>query len=158
MLKNIVATICISMILPSFAMADTPAYYMSASERLVEKAYGDLGQENLFDALMTFEKAIVANPKNIKAYHGLGLSHMALENYDLALKYIDMALMVEPSSLTMLKDKGMVLIDLDDESAAKDVLDKMRFICAETACPQGDELESALTAALQQKVAEISPE
>ena len=158
MLKYTAIILCFLTVLSTASRADTPAYYLSASDRLVVKAHEALDKEELFLALTTFEKAIVSNPKNIKGYHGLGQAHSALKNHDLALKYLDTGLLMEPSSLALLKDKGLVLLDLDDESAAKDVLDKMRFICGETPCKQGDELESALTTALQKKVAEIQPE
>jgi len=158
MLKKIAITLCLSTLLSSPLMADVPPYYLSASDRLVEKAHIALQADELFEALVTFEKAIVSNPKNIQAYHGLGQSHMALKNFDLALKYLDTGLLMEPSSLPLLKDRGLTLIALQDESAAKEVLDKMRFICEDKPCGSGDELEHALTIALQEKVAEINPE
>lgn len=157
MLKQTSIAACFLISISSFAYADALPAYATASSRLVVRGQESLVSKDLFGALTTFEKALVANPNNVKAYLGLGQAHLALGNIDLALKYLDTGLLMDPSNLSLLKEKGVTLIRLGDDGASKAVLDKIRFICEDKACPQGDELEAALTKALQKKVAEIKP-
>jgi len=97
-------------------------------------------------AVQQLEIAIVADPKNPDGFYRLGQSHRALGNYRRALKYIRLALEIEPNHLAALKERGVVLLEAGEREEAKVTLQQLGDKC-DRACPEYQSLKQQVEAA-----------
>ena len=105
---------------------------------------------NYAEAVHQLEIAIVANPKNPDSFFRLGQSHRALGNYRRALKYIRLALEIEPNHLAALKERGIVLLEAGEPDEAKTALERLGEMC-DKACPEYESLKKQVEAAPAKK-------
>lgn len=97
-------------------------------------------------AVQQLEIAIVADPKNPEGFYRLGQSHRALGNYRRALKYIRLALEIEPNHLPALKERGVVLLEAGEHDEAEVALEQLGDKCDHT-CPEYQSLKQQVEAA-----------
>lgn len=101
-------------------------------------------------AVQQLEIAIVADPKNPEGFYRLGQSHRALGNYRRALKYIRLALEIEPNHWAALKERGIVLLEAGEPEEAKVALEQLGDRC-EYACPEYESLKQRVETAPAKK-------
>ena len=117
-----------------------------ASVRLAASAQAalDRGQTSL--AIDTFETALAVDPKNERAFVGLGRAYDALGLPGHAIKYYREALVLQPNDLAALEDQGKALVARGATERAKLNLARIRTLCAAADCPAAKRLEIAIAA------------
>lgn len=109
-----------------------------------------LEAEDYEKAMQQLEIAIVADPKNPEAFYRLAQTHRALGNYRRALKYIRLALEIEPNHLGALKERGIVLLEAGQPEEAKVTLEQLGDKC-DRSCPEYKSLKQQVEAAPTKK-------
>ncbi len=128
--------------------------YAAASLQLAREGQIVLGNGDTAGALMLYEQAIVADPKNADAYVGLGRTHIKLERQPRGLKYFGIALEIEPTHLGALEGQALAYLSADDVAEAEKTLTKIRRICADAGCAEDDSVTDAIAGYLEEHVAE----
>ena len=131
------------LVVPAAPIAQTKTDFHSASRGLVEQGYESLSTEKNWDALVEFEMAVVADPRNIAAYIGLGKTHEALGSISGGLKYYAIALDLDPSHLGAWEAKVAAHLVISQLAAAKQALIRMQAVCGDEVC---DEVSRATAA------------
>ena len=94
-------------------------------------------------AVQQLEIAIVADPKDPDGYYHLGQSHRGLGDYRSALKYIRLALQIEPNHFPALRERGETLLDAGKPDAARETLERLGAKC-ERVCPEYESLKQSV--------------
>ena len=111
--------------------ADTPS--VTPQEQATdEMAVGRkaVQNKNWSQAVSSFKKAVVENPKNADAYNLLGYSHRALGKFDDAFAAYDKALAIDPKHKGALEYSGLGYLKTNQKVKAEAQLAKLKTICA----------------------------
>jgi tetratricopeptide (TPR) repeat protein len=136
-----------------FSLAATIADAAPAKDRDATAPHGNLDagiaayeSRDFRMAVQQLEIAIVADPKNPEGYFRLSQAHRALGNYRRALKYVRLALAIEPNHLAALRERGVILLEAGQPADAKLALEQLGEKCGR-ACPEYESLKRQLAAA-----------
>lgn len=146
-----ISIIVVSLLGFSPVMANTSPYYQSLSAKLVEDAQTAVEQGKVDDAMLYYRQAMVANPKNIDTYLGLGNLHSTKGQYDLGIKYYDIALSIDPVDLFALEGRVLTNLKRQDLDAARESFRTMQQVCEITMCEQLIRVAQALEQYQQQQ-------
>ncbi|MFP3945064.1 MAG: tetratricopeptide repeat protein [Alphaproteobacteria bacterium] len=124
----------------------------------VSKAHLEDGKAALEDrafdiAVLQFERAITADPRNARAFAWLGHAHGQAGRPDMARKYFRLALDIDPGEIKALLWNGQMDVASQDLKAARAKLARMARVCAGE-CEEYRTLEHSirmLTARLEQQ-------
>ena len=128
--------------------ADTPS--VTSQEQVIdEMAVGRqaVQNKNWTQAVTSFKKAVIENPKNADAHNLLGYSHRALGKFDDAFAAYDKALALDPKHKGALEYSGLGYLKTNQKAKAEAQLAKLKTICA--SCTE--------TASLAKAVADYKP-
>ena len=114
------------------------------SAELVKKGEAALAAGNFVAADDALEAALVADPKNRKAFVALARVAARQQLYGQAIRYTNRALVLEPTDREALKVQGEAMVEAGATARAKDVLAKLQKLCT-SGCPEA----AALSAAIQ---------
>ncbi|MFC3050916.1 tetratricopeptide repeat protein [Kordiimonas pumila] len=117
--------------LSSVALAETSPKFQAISKQLVVSAEAAQVEEKSDDAMVLYERALVANPSNVDALVGLARTHEILGSVGKGLKYYRQALEIEPDDTSALEGQAVAFIKRDMTDRAKDNLDKLVKLCPE---------------------------
>lgn len=131
---------------PSASFAQTGKSFRVASDAFVEQGYAALEAEKNWDALDLFEKAIVANPRNVSAYIGLGKAHEALSSISGGLKYYEIALELDPRQLSAWEAKVLAHLVISELAQAEEAFSRILAVCADKPCLEGTRAKAAIDA------------
>lgn len=134
------------------AWAENSQVYLEASAKLTSEGETAAAEDRLEDALLLYEQAVVANPKNVSAYVGLGQVHGALGNLGTSLKYFSVALDIEPTNLPALEAQALAFLERDEVDKAEEGLTKIRRICQGDDCDAANRLTRAIGDYLNENV------
>lgn len=129
---------------PAVSFADNAPAYIRASVELADQGRAAAADERLSDALLLYEQAVVANPKNVTAYIGLGQVHELYGNLTTSMKYYDVALELEPTSLPALEAQAMVYLQRDEVDRAEENLTLIRRVCRDDGCEVANRVTQAI--------------
>jgi tetratricopeptide (TPR) repeat protein len=102
------------------------------------------------EALDLFEAASLADPKNAAAFAGMARSYAALGLQGKSLRYYREALELAPNDVTLLEAQALGMIAKGNVSKAEAAFDRIKKICAKTACPAKARVDAALAKARPQ--------
>ena len=142
----VVALGALIVVAPSESFAQTDKSFRIASGAFVKQGYAALEAEKNWDALDLFEKAVVANPRNVSAYIGLGNAHEALSSISGGLKYYEIALELDPQHLTAWEAKVLAHLVISELAQAEEALSRILAVCAATPCLEGRRAKAAIDA------------
>jgi|GEM_PF-2609212 len=115
-----------------------------ASGRLVEMASAAVLAEDEIGAIRLFHQAMVANPRNIAVYNGLGSLHVAHGRYQLGIKYFDTALKIDQVDLGALEAKAMAQLAAQNISGAHESFAIIQKVCAVRSCDAMSRVQAAI--------------
>jgi tetratricopeptide (TPR) repeat protein len=118
--------------------------YGKISLSLVGEGNRALEAGNYNTALARFEQAMVADPQNIEAYVGLGSLYFEVKSYSLSLKYFDIALSLNPTSMPILELAAYSHLATDSLDEVEEIRKKMETICLGDSCEELERLNQAL--------------
>jgi Tfp pilus assembly protein PilF len=110
-------------------------------------------------AMDSFEAALAADPRNRRAYVGMGRAAEAEGLPGKAVRFYREALEIDPNDLNALELQGVALVERGAKARAEGNLERMKKLCTGP-CPQADRLSAAIargpqkpaqTAALDEK-------
>lgn len=104
-----------------------------------------LRSEDYQEARQALERAIVADPKNARAYAYLGQIHQRLGDMHEARKYYRIALELDPDQIEGLSWAGQSDVALGQIERAREKLERLRRICGPR-CAEYRALERSLAA------------
>lgn len=111
-------------------------------------------EDRIYDlAVLQFERAITADPRNARAFAWLGYAHGQAGRPELARKYYRLALDIDPADVKALLWNGQMDVAGQDLEAAREKLARMARACAGQ-CEEYRTLEHSirmLTARLEQQ-------
>ncbi len=138
----------------STANAQVSAPYGEISTALVGEGNSALATRDYNTALARFEQAVVADPQNIEAYVGLGSLYFELKSFSLSLKYFDIALSLDTTSMRIIELTADSHLAAESLEEVEEIRKKMETICLAGSC---EELER-LNQALETQAAELTTE
>jgi len=127
--------------------------YASISSQLVVQAEVELSSDHATDAQLLFERALVANPANIRALLGLGRAHEAQGRIGKGLKYYRQALEIEPNDIPALEAQALAFLKREMFDRADVNRDKLARLC-----PSGCEALEHVDVAIEAYLAKSSDE
>jgi len=130
---------------PIQASSDTK--YINVSRQLVAEANVALQAEQVEDAKLLFERALVAYPANTNALLGLGRTHEAKGEIGRGLKYYRQALEIEPNDQGLLEIQALAFLKREMLDRADANRAKLVRLCPNS-CTELETVESALKAYL----------
>lgn len=128
----------------ALALALTGAWATQVSDAWIAQGQRALTARDYEAARRAFERAIVADPHDARAYSDLGLVNQQTGAVDKAWKYYRMALELEPNDVGALSRSARLDLDIGRVESAERKLSKLRGLCA--ACPEYRQLDQALSA------------
>ncbi len=134
------------LVAPSHSFAQTERSFRVASGAFVKQGYAALEAEKNWDALDLFEKAVVANPRNVAAYIGLGKAHEALRSISGGLKYYEIALELDPRHLGAWEAKVLAHLVISELVRAEAAYSRILAVCADKPCVEGRRAKAAIDA------------
>jgi Flp pilus assembly protein TadD len=126
------------------ALAATGAWATPVSDAWVAQGQRALDARDYATARRAFERAMVADPQDARAYADLGLVNQQTGAVDKAWKYYRMALELAPNDVSALSRSARLDLDIGRVESAQRKLSKLREVCA--ACPEYRQLDQAVTA------------
>ena len=114
------------------------------SAELLQKGEAALAAGNYAAADDALEAALVADPKNRKAFVALARVAAKQQLYGQAIRFTNRALVLEPTDREALKVQGEAMVEAGATARAKDTLAKLQKLCT-SGCPEA----AALSAAIQ---------
>lgn len=126
--------------------ASVSSHYQAVSARLVADAENYLSNEDAENALLFYRRAMVANPRNINSYLGLGGLHASIGQYALGVKYYDIALSIDPIDLVALEGRVMANLKKNDFTSADESFQTMQQVCKIITCEQLLKVSEAMQA------------
>ena len=142
----VIALWALIVVAPSESFAQTDRSFRTASGAFVKQGYAALEAEKNWDALDLFEKAVVANPRNVSAYIGLGKAHEALSSISGGLKYYEIALELDPRHLTAWEAKVLAHLVISELDQAEEAFSRILAVCADQPCLEGTRAKAAIDA------------
>ena len=124
--------------------ANVSTHYEAVSVQLVEDAIEASKMKDTEKALILYQQAMVANPKNINAYLGLGYLHSQKGQYSLGMKYFDIALSIDPIDVNALEGRVLTNLKMNDLPAARESFSTMQQVCEVTLCEQLPRIAEAI--------------
>ena len=125
-------------------LAVTGAGASTVSDALIARGQKALAMRDYAAARRAFEQAIVADPRNVRAYTDLGFVNQQTGAVDKAWKYYQTALELEPNDVGALSRSGHLDLAIGRLETAEQKLAKLRRLCA--TCPEFHQLNHAVTA------------
>lgn len=114
------------------------------SAALMQKGEVALAVGKFAEADDALEAALVADPKNRKAFIALARVAAKQQLYGQAIRYTNRALILEPTDREALKVQGEAMVEAGATARAKDTLARLQKLCT-SGCPEA----AALSAAIQ---------
>lgn len=114
------------------------------SAELLKKGEAALAAGTYAAADDALEAALVADPKNRKAFVALARVAAKQQLYGQAIRFTNRALVLEPTDREALKVQGEAMVEAGATARAKDTLAKLQKLCT-SGCPEA----AALSAAIQ---------
>ena len=151
-MKGTVRTSLLGLVGAAALLAGSCATAPSATERRLpstanlEAGVRALEAKDYDKAMQQLEIAIVADPKNADGYFRLAQSHRGLGDPLRALKYIRLALQIQPNHLAALYERGSTELEAGETAAAEETLEKLGKTC-EQACAEYESLKTLVEAA-----------
>lgn len=113
------------------------------SDRLLDRGKLALDRLDFDQAILLFQQSLTADPKNAPAYSYLGQSYQVIGELDLARKYFDLALSIDPDDRLALSESAR--LDMAerrfDEATAR--LARLERVCGDP-CPEVERLERSI--------------
>lgn len=113
------------------------------SVSLVQKGEALLAAGKFIDADDALEAALVADPKNRKAFVVMAKVAAKQKLYGQAIRYTNRALLLEPTDREALKVQGEAMVEAGATARAKDVLAKLQKLCT-SGCPEAGALSASI--------------
>lgn len=123
-MKSLIAVLALTLALPPLAALAAEQANLDAGRKSVARGQFD-------NAIEQLERAIVADPRNPEGFMLLGESHRRQGRLTAALKYLNIALELEPNHLEALRSKGDVLLAQGEREEAEAVLQHLRQRCGD---------------------------
>lgn len=82
-------------------------------------------------AILQLERAIVADPRSAESFMLLGETHRRKGRLGDAMKYLDIALELDPAHLRALRAKGDVLLSRGEVAEAEEILQHLQRSCGD---------------------------
>lgn len=117
--------------------------YKDASRMLVSQATMALKADNPDEALVLYERALVADPANLNALIGLGKTHEAQGRVGRGLKYYRQALAIDPNAHPALEAQAVAFLKRDMVERAEANREKLARLCT-AGCQALDAVNTAL--------------
>ncbi len=117
--------------------------YKDASRMLVSEASMALKAEKSEEALVLYERALVADPANLNALIGLGKTHEVQGRVGRGLKYYRQALAIDPNAQSALEAQAVAFLKRDMVDRAEANRDKLARLCS-TGCRALETVRTAL--------------
>jgi Tfp pilus assembly protein PilF len=131
------------------AMAKPAVGNPQANDLIVQARAATLANKPA-DALDLYETAMISDPTNPAAYVGLARTYETLGLQGKALRYYREALELNPNDVGVLESQALLMIAKGKNDKAQASLDRIKRLCAKTACPASARVESALAKARTQ--------
>ncbi len=128
MIRTAFITLVMLLGLSAVSHAQTAEKYQKISSTYVEKAMATLNAGDAAAAQALFEKALVADPANVKALVGLGRAHSEQGRVGRGLKYYRFALEVTPNHKPALAEQSLAFIkrgNIDRATSNQLVLERL---------------------------------
>ncbi|MEM9750478.1 MAG: tetratricopeptide repeat protein [Pseudomonadota bacterium] len=126
------------------------ADWTKRSDDLTRQASVLIQKEAYVDAVAALEAAIVANPKNGRAFQALGRAYFGLGRYVQAQKYFLISLEIDPTAAGALAYLGEIDIYNEEIDAAADKLGVLSRVCG-AECAEYKKLSAAISEARSQE-------
>jgi len=124
------------------AEAQVSGDFSKVSKELVLEAEAAMQRGEIEDAQFQYERALLADPANIKALLGLGEAHEAQGRIGRALKYYRQTLELAPNNISAIKAQALAFLKRDLSLRAKRNLDQLQRLCA--TCAESADVKAAL--------------
>ncbi len=121
-----------------------PENYAARSIELVRAGDIAAGQGSWDDAILFYERAITASPKNVDAYYKMGQAYERLERPGRALKFYRSALSIDSNHVKSLSAQALALLKKDDVEKAEAALTKIKRICGAAGCEETATVNEAI--------------
>lgn len=118
--------------------------YRAASETLMKEGRFAMAEEDYFEALNYFERALVADPGNVNALVAIGRAHGAMDQTGASLDYYRRALAIEPNDKEALKAQALAYLKTDEVAQAEENAARLKRICGEADCAQLQTVSQAI--------------
>ncbi len=118
----------------------------SVSAYLLQRGIEAFEAKKTSKAIDFLEQAVVANPKNARAFAYLGKSHESAGRRDRAVKHFETALAIDPDDLKALQWAGEAALTQDRREDAEKNLERLRRLCKER-CAEFRTLNTAIQSA-----------
>ncbi len=102
----------------------------AVSAQLLQRGIDALNASQTDEAMDLLEQAIVAHPKNARAFAYLGQAHEKAGDMDKARKNYEAALSIDPDDLKALMWAGLAAIEKEELEAAQTHLERLRRLCS----------------------------
>lgn len=146
-LHGILGTLLVAVIAASWAFApfaDETDATRAVSHSLLGKAIEAMESTGYDTAMPLLEQAVVADPKNARAYTYLGQAYHHQGKDDLASKYYAIALDIDPDQIHALQWSGELALTEDAVDVAEARLSRLSRLCGPE-CPEYKALQGALS-------------
>ena len=124
------------------ASAQVDKSYSALASDIVSKAEMTLKSGDAVQAQFLFERALTADPANVRAMIGLGQAHEKQGRIGRGLKYYRQALDVQRNNVRALEAQALAFLKRDIVDRTKANLDKLKELCA--TCEATQSVEKAL--------------
>ena len=116
---------------------------VQASEQLLNQGVGKLESGNYAEAVVIFQQAATANPKNAEAFSYIGRSYDEAGFTSRAYRYYQIALEIDPDELQALSWSGAIDVANEEPDQAREKLYRLERLCGED-CSQYQELKAVV--------------
>ncbi len=141
---------------PAGARAVTTENAPAVSEYLTQRGIKALDDSKKDEAILLFEQAVTAFPRNAKAFGQLGRAYEQKGDQDKARKYYGIALSIDPDDTKTLLWDGKAAVEADDLEAARTHLERLQRLCG--TCSEYRSLNEAVTAKAAEGEGEVDGE
>jgi len=114
-----------------------------ASQQLLTQGVGKLEAGDFAEAVVIFQQAATANPKNAEAFSYIGRSYDEAGFQARAYRYYEIALEIDPDQLQALAWSGAIDVANKDSDQAREKLYRLERLCGAD-CNQYQELKAVV--------------
>ena len=114
-----------------------------ASQQLLDQGVGELNSGNYAQAVVIFQQAATANPKNAEAFSYIGRSYDQAGFTERAYRYYEIALEINPDQLQALAWSGVIDAANEESDQAREKLYRLERLCGAD-CSQYKELKTVV--------------
>ena len=114
-----------------------------ASQQLLSQGVGKLEAGNFAEAVIIFQQAATANPKNAEAFSYIGRSYDQAGFQTRAYRYYEIALEIDPDQLQALAWSGAIDVANEESEQAREKLYRLERLCGAD-CNQYQELKAVV--------------